>query len=153
MRSCTLRIKKKGNNGFMLLNLNMSKAYDHREWDNWDNTLRIMGFPTQMINLIMQRVQSTSFFTLVNGIPKGPIIHSRGLRQGDPLSPYLFLLCTKGLISLLKKYALDKCLKGVRVCRGAPMINHLLFADNSLIFWKSNLETSQQLLDLLKKYA
>lgn len=124
----------------MSLKLDMSKAYDRVEWDYLEKTFVIMGFTSRMIFLIMQCVQSTSFSILVNGVPKCPITPSRGLRQGDPLSPYIFLLCTEGLISLLKNSTLDMSLEGVRVCRGAPMINYLLFADDNLIFCKEKLK-------------
>lgn len=113
----------------------------------------ILGFPLRLINLIIVRVKSIFFSILLNGVLKGPIIQSRGLWQEDPLSPCIFLLCTVGLVNLLKKSTFDKCLEGVRVCRGAPMMKHLLFVDDSKIFCKANYETSQQLLILLKTYT
>lgn len=83
---------------------------------------------------------------LGNGVPKGPISTSRGLRQEDLLFPYLFLLCIEELVSLLKKSTLDKSLEGVQVCRCAHLINHILFVDDSLIFCKANFASSQRLL-------
>lgn len=113
------------------------------EWDYLEHTLVVMGFPNRMINLIMKCVQTTSFSILDNGTPKGSIIPSSELRQGDPFSPYLFLLCTEGLISLLRKSSSDKSLEGVRVCCNALMINYLHFVDDSLIFCKANHEAFQ----------
>lgn len=79
----------------------------------------------------MKCVMSASFFILVNGIPKGHIIPSRGWRQSDPLSPYLFLLCMEGLISLLSNSTNE--IASIKVSREAPRINHLLFADDIII--------------------
>lgn len=113
----------------------------------------VLGFPTRFTHLLMQCVRTASFSVLVNGIPKGPIVPSRGLRQRDPLSPYLFLICTEGLVSLLKNFAINGTLRGVRICRGEPQLNHLLFLDDSLIFCKANKVVSKVLLSLLNTYA
>lgn len=60
-----------------------------------------MGFEAKWIQIIMLCVKSVSFYVLINGEPKGLFTPTRGIRQGDPLSPYMFLLCTEGLISFL----------------------------------------------------
>lgn len=118
----------------MSLKLDMSKAYDRLEWDYLECTLTALGFPNRFTKLVMQCVKTATFSILVNGSPKGPIIPSRRLCKGESLSPYLFLLCMEGLVSLLKEAAHNGCLAGIRVCRGAPSANHLLFTNNSLIF-------------------
>ena len=70
----------------------------------------------------------------INGKPKGHIVPSRGIRQGDPLSPYVFLLYAEGLSALIKKEVENGRLGGVAVCCRGPKISHLFFADDSLIF-------------------
>lgn len=100
----------------------------------------------------MDCVSSGTFSILINGVPKGHIVPSRGLRQGDPLSPYLFLLCTDGLICLLSKASLKGQISGIKVCKGAPSINHLLFADNNIIFYKASVDTTKQVQLLLSNY-
>lgn len=75
------------------------------------------------------------------------------MRQRDPLFPYLFLLCTEGLVSLLKNANPIGNLKRIQVCRGAPPINHLLFVDNGLVFCQANKSPFEQLLDSLSRYA
>lgn len=67
----------------------------------------------------------------VTGYPKP----KRGIRQGDPLSPFLFLLCSEGLSAPapLRKGE-DRSFKGVKICRGSPLVSHLFFADDTLLF-------------------
>lgn len=93
------------------------------------------------------------FLILVNGVPNGPIVPSWGLRQGDPLSSYLYLLCTEGLVSLLNRAAFNQSLIGIKVCRRAPQLNHLLFVDDSLVFYKADRESLLSLLEVLSTYA
>ncbi|GAU45877.1 hypothetical protein TSUD_401030, partial [Trifolium subterraneum] len=86
------------------------------------------------------------------GFLKGPIHPGRGLRQGDPLSPYLFILVAEGLTSLINKAVAQGDLHGVKICRGAPMVSHLLFADDCFLFCRANLSESQKLMEVLKTY-
>ena len=101
-----------GINGFMTLKLDMSKVYDRVEWGYLEFVMRKMGFCEQWIGLIMVCVKTVTYSILVNGELKGLINPSRGLRQGDPLSPFLFLLCTKGLHGLIKNAASKGDIKG-----------------------------------------
>ncbi|KAK4381552.1 putative mitochondrial protein [Sesamum angolense] len=79
----------------------------------------------------------------------GSIIPQRGLRQGDPLSPYLFLLCTEAFNALLQRAERDGGLQGVAVCRRAPRVSHLLFADDTLIFCQATVEAALCILEVL----
>jgi hypothetical protein len=78
---------------------------------------------------------------------------SRGLRQGDPLSPYLFLLCAEGLSSLLLYEEEVGGIDGVRVCKNAPSVTHLLFADDSLILMKADMNNATSLQQVLDTYC
>ena len=82
----------------------------------------------------MSCVTTPSFSVRINGKAYGNILPSKGLRQGDPLSPYLFILCAEGFTSLLTKAEGEGKLHGVSICRRAPSVSHLLFADDSLFF-------------------
>ena len=149
-----LRRKRSGKDGFMSLKLDMSKAYDRIEWKYLEEVMKQMGFSPKWIQLLMFCVTTVSFSVLVNGEPKGPIQPTRGLRQGDPISPYLFLLCIKGLITLLNKTNVQHQIKGFQVCRGAPKLNHLLFADDSILFCRANMQSClvlQHRLDIYEK--
>ena len=80
----------------------------------------------------MSCISPVQYKVLINGQPKGHIIPNRGLRQGDPLSPYLFILCTEALIANIRKKEEEKLLTGLKIARGSPAISHLLFAEDSL---------------------
>ena len=107
------------------------------------------GFPKLWIERVMRCVSTPSFSECVNGKEYGTILPTRGLRQGDPLSPYLFLLCAEGFSALLAKSKEKGRIKGVAVCRNAPCISHLLFADDSLLFCQVSLEEVQCVTDIL----
>ena len=102
--------------------------------------------------MIMQCVSTVTYSILLNGEPKGFIRPSRGLRQGDPLSPFLFLFCAEGLNALLNKAADNREIRGLSLCRHGPKITHLFFADDCLLFCRSNKEECQKIQQLLDWY-
>jgi hypothetical protein len=79
------------------------------------------------VDLIMACVSTASYSAMVNEAPHDYILPSRGLRQRDPLSPYLFLLCAEGLSTLIRKAERERSIRGVAICCGGPRISHLFF--------------------------
>lgn len=77
---------------------------------------------------------------------------SRGLRQGDPLSPFLFLLCTKGLLVTLIQAELHDHSQAIKIRRRSPSISHLLFVDDYYIFSQASMENAATIKDILSKY-
>jgi hypothetical protein len=138
--------------GFMGIKLDMSKVYDRVEWSFLEAVMRKMEFPEEWIKLIMSCVGSVSYTILVNGQPSGNIKPTRGIRQWDPLSPYLFLLCAEALSALLTRVVKKRVLTGVPTSRKGPRLSHLFFADDSLIFCKANSVEWRRLTKLLDKY-
>lgn len=75
-------------------------------------------------------IESVSYSVTMNQEHVGPIISGKGIRQGDPLSPYLFIICAEGLTSHIHQAIGRRDIHGVNICRGAPTVSHLLFADD-----------------------
>ena len=138
--------------GYMALKLDMSKAYDWVEWVFLEKIMLRMGFSPRWISLISGCIRSVTYSILLNGRPHGLITPERGLRQGDPLSPYLFLLVTEGLHALFTKAEGDSALRGVSICAAGPKISHLLFADDSLVFCRATIAECVQIQSLLQLY-
>ena len=100
----------------------------------------------------MQCISTVSYSVIINGETFGCITPTRGLRQGDPLSSGLFLLCAEGLSALIHQAARTKALSGISICRGCPSITHLFFADDSLLFCKANVMECNVLMSILGVY-
>ena len=111
-----------------------------------------MGFHERWINLTMICVKTVTYSILVNGEPRGLIHPSRGIKQGDPLSPFLFLQCIEGLNWLIKQAKVNGDIHGFSLCRRGPKLTHLLFANDSLLFCRATVEECGHVLDILKKY-
>ncbi|XP_030505125.2 uncharacterized protein LOC115720103 [Cannabis sativa] len=147
-----LKRQRKGKTGFMALKLDMSKVYDRIEWPFLEAMLRKMGFVENWIHLIMTCVSTAKYKIIHDAYEFGPIYPSRGIRQGDPLSLYLFIICAEGLSSLLYKYERNGWIHGCKVANGAPRISHMLFADDSYLYYKATLQEAQRIQELVHKF-
>ncbi|XP_048613305.1 uncharacterized protein LOC125587171 [Brassica napus] len=136
----------------MAVKTDMSKAYDRLEWNFIEHVLLRLGFHRRWVTLIMACVTSVTYAFLINGSPRGRVKPSRGIRQGDPLSPYIFILCSEVLSGLCNKAQENGRLKGIRVARGCPQVNHLLFADDTMFFVRATETSSLALKEIWQKY-
>jgi hypothetical protein len=144
---------KKGRGGLMAVKIDMEKAFDRMEWSFLLAILHKLGFSDIWINWIRVCITSTSFSVLINGSPFGLFTPARGLRQGDPLSPFLFILGTEVMSRLLHHQESIGLLKGIRIARNCTPITHLLFADDLIIFAKTTSIEASAIKSSLDSYC
>lgn len=131
----------------------MSKAYDRVEWPFLEVLMLKMGFSETWVSWIRSCVTSVSYQVLLNGEAKGHIQPSRGLRHGDPLSPFLFIILTEALIAQIRGAETEGRLTGMKIARHSPPISHLLFADDSLFFCKADVLQCAELMKIIETYG
>jgi hypothetical protein len=144
---------KKGKGGFMFLNLDVEKAFDKMEWVFILSIMEKLGFHPTWITWIKLCISSSSFSIILNGSPYGHFSPERGLRQGDPLSLFFFILGTEVLSRLLFREEAIGNLKGLKISRNSTTIHHLLFADDLLIFGKATPKEAHSIHECLEKYC
>ena len=144
-------LKKHKKDG-VLLKLDFQKAYDTIDWDSLDLVLKEMGFTDKWRGWVRECVTTAKMSILVNGTPCKPFKMERGLRQGDPLSTFLFVLMAEVLNRLLIKAEALGFFQGLKVGTGQVKITHLQFADDTLIFCDPRLEFLANIKRLLYSF-
>jgi len=144
----------KGNKAWAALKLDMEKAYDRVEWNFLFRTLHIFGFHPKWVELIKTCITTVSYSMIVTDDVCGFFSPSWSIRQGDPLSPDLFLICMEVLTrALWKVLSKKKCGIEVKLSPRASKIPCLLFADDSLLFCRTYLESYQELSSILNRFC
>lgn len=100
----------------------------------------------------MECITTVSYSFLLNDEAVGCVVPQRGIRHGDPMSPYIFIVCGEVLSGLCINAQEEGSLPGLRVARNSPKINHLLFADDSMFFTKTDSHACLSLRDILNSY-
>ena len=136
----------------MAVKTDMSKAYDRLEWNFIKEVLTRLGFHRNWITWVMECLSTVSYSFLLNYSVHVEVIPQRGIQQGDPLSPYIFILCNEVLSGLCTKAQLDGSLVGIKVATNCPRINHLLFADDTMLFIRSYERSCSTLMWILSLY-
>lgn len=148
-----IKRRTQGANGILGLKLDISKAYDILEWYFLDSMMLRFGFNSAWRDKIMCCVKSVSYSFLQVGETFGDIQPSRGVRQGDPISPYLYILCAEGLNSMIRRAEHVGLIHGCSIARGAPAVSHLLFADDCYLFFKATLVETNTMKNVLRRYG
>lgn len=111
-----------------------------------------MNFNQTWRNWIKGCLSSACTSVLVNGSPLGEFALQRGLRQGDPLSPFLFLLAAEGMSLLMRKAERLQCFEGTEVGRAKVMVTHLQFADDTILMGKASESNAKSLKGMLRLF-
>jgi hypothetical protein len=139
--------KKKGNGGYIALKIDMEKAFDKLEWSFLIEVLKCFGFSKKWVRWISQCIS-----ILLNGGSYGFFHPQRGLRQGNPLSPFLFIMATEVLSRLLLRAENASHIHSIKAARGCPPSTCLMFANDLLLFTRSSHEELGAVLNCLEIY-
>jgi len=112
-----------------------------------------LGFNKKWVQWIKHCISSVSFSILLNGEPSNVFTPTRGIRQGDPLSPYLFIIMSNILSTLMNKAVQDGSIKGIRLKPTCPILSHLLFADDAIFFIDGTIKEAQNVSNVLNQYC
>ncbi|XP_013601638.1 PREDICTED: uncharacterized protein LOC106309115 [Brassica oleracea var. oleracea] len=137
----------------MAIKTDMSKAYDRVEWNFVEILLEKMGFARDWIRWVMACISSVSYDVLLNCQSHSFIRPKGRIRQGDLLSPFLFILCTEALVNVLNQSETQGKLHGIKLSSSCPAVHHLLFADDSLLMCDATVCENEEIKSYLKLYG
>ena len=141
------------NKDSFIAKIDMNKAYDRIEWGFMEKCLLAYGFNQNWVNLVMNCVRGVTYRYKINGIPSQKVKPSRGLRQGDPLSPYLFILAMDALSYMLNQAKENGRLQGIKLTTSSPVLTHLFFADDVVLFCNARVEEAYELKRILNVFS
>ncbi|XP_043812758.1 uncharacterized protein LOC122723715 [Manihot esculenta] len=147
-----LKLQNRGSVGSCALKIDIAKAYDRVEWSYLFAMLSALGFSDTWVGWMRMCFSNMSYYIVVNGAEIGPVVPSRGLRQRDPISPYLFLIVAEGLSLLIQDSENRGLLHGCCAKVGCPPVSHLFFADDSLLFFDGTVEEAIRIKQILGFY-
>ncbi|XP_056685776.1 uncharacterized protein [Spinacia oleracea] len=135
-----------------MIKVDLKKAYDSLEWPFLKSMMHELGFPDMFIRWVMECLGTISYSILVNGFPTLPIPAKKGLRQGDPMSPYLFALGMEYLSRCLAAMSSQKEFNYHPRCKKLK-ITHMMFADDLLMFARADLPSIITLFGAFTKFS
>ncbi|XP_028754982.1 uncharacterized protein LOC114714409 [Neltuma alba] len=145
--------KARGKRGWVAMKIDLEKAYDRMSWAFIHQTLLLAGLQGRICELIMDCITSVSVNVLWNGSKTEFSCTQRGLRQGDPISPYIFVLCMDRLSHLISDMVEEGRWRPIGLTREGPFISHLMFADDLLFFGEATKQQVQCMLDCLNSFC
>ncbi|KAF7140294.1 hypothetical protein RHSIM_Rhsim06G0103400 [Rhododendron simsii] len=148
-----LKRKRRGKESFAAIKLDLSKGYDRVQWDFLEVVMRKIGLCDMFIHWVMQIVSTVFYTVTANGKNRFSFLPSRGLRQGDPLSPYLFLIIMDVLSVMLCNGIRDNLFNGLKIKRGFPLLSHVMFVDDVLLFVSNGNRGIHNLKNILDQFC
>ncbi|VFQ93968.1 unnamed protein product [Cuscuta campestris] len=145
-------INRKAHGGNLIVKLDMAKAFDKLKWSYLMDILKAFGFSPQFIRMVNTLLTSSKYSILINGKPCGYFGQSRGIKQGDPLSPLLFIIANEGFSRNLNKLFLDGFIDRYNLGRKFIPITHLSYADDIIIFSSGHSRSVSNLKRFLHDY-
>lgn len=146
-----MKRKSKGKVSNVALKVDISKAYDRLNMGCLRGILLKLGFASKWVDMMMICVPSITYTEIVNEDVSDPIYPKLGLKQGDLLSPYLYILCAEGLSSLIERAELTGAIHGVKLCIGALMVTYY-FVDDSYFFFKDPANECMAMKEIIQIY-
>ena len=137
----------------MAIKIDLEKAYDQLEWSFIRDTLTLFKIPNHLITLIISCVSFSSISILFNGGALEHFLPSRGIRQGDPLSPYLFILCMEVLGAFIADKCYSKHWNPIKASQSGPAFSHLFFADDLVHFARADRKNCIAIREVLDSFC
>ncbi|OMO88470.1 reverse transcriptase [Corchorus capsularis] len=139
--------------GWMFIKIDLEKAFDRLEWGFIRDMLKFFNFPNNLIKLIMSCISDPSLAILINGSSSDEFHASRGIRQGDPISPYLFLLSMEYLSLLIENEVDNNSWNPIQIGRNGPKFSHALFADDIILAARANMGNCMTISRILDDFC
>jgi hypothetical protein len=137
----------------MIIKLEFTKDFDIVSWKYMKHILLAFGFQSEWVNWIL-KLTSTAFFSiLVNGTPSKTFTPSRGIRQGDPLSPFLFVIMVEGISRYIKAHINNGNIKGLHLSGINPPVSHSQFIDDTMMLGEATAKEATTIHNILSYFS
>lgn len=152
IKTCTLALH--GRKGFIILKLEIEKAYDRFEWSFIMDSFRLLNIPARLCSIIFHCISSVSVSIIWNGDKTATFNTSRGLRQGYPISPYLFIVALERLSHKINDLVNEGTWNPFKFGRGeGPRSSHVCFVDDLLLFAEDNMNQVLLIKEILEEFC
>ncbi|PNX84361.1 ribonuclease H [Trifolium pratense] len=145
--------RMKGKKGAFAIKVDLAKAYDKLSWEFIWRVLMEIKFPEALINVIMHAVTIVMTNVKWNGAKSTYFKPQRGIRQGDPISPYLFVLCMDKLSHLILHAVSEGKWHGIKAGRNGPIVSHVMFTDNLMLFGEARERKMHCVINIMDQFC